>query len=64
MRVTALLLLAAATLATAAPTMAGDDNQAAELLVAARVALGGEKVDAVKALSATVTSAACSANAR
>jgi len=46
-------LLAAAILAAAAPTMAADDNQAAELLVAARVALGGEKVDAVKALTAT-----------
>jgi hypothetical protein len=46
------LLLAAATLATTAPTMAADDNQAGELLIAARVALGGEKVDAVKALSA------------
>ena len=46
-------LLAAAVLAGVAPTMAADDNQAAELLVAARVALGGEKVDAVKALSAT-----------
>ena len=46
------LLLAAATLATTAPTMAADDNQAAELLVVARVALGGEKVDAVKTLSA------------
>jgi hypothetical protein len=48
-----LLLLAAATLVSVAPIQAADDNQAAELLVAAKVALGGEKVDAVKALSAT-----------
>ena len=47
------LLLTATALVTGVPTMAADDSQAAELLIAARVALGGEKVDAVKTLSAT-----------